>query len=88
MNERGDIATRTIATIALVIAVAASILAWMAFDRTGSNLDSRIQSQVNQAAQGMKSTLQGTATDDGAEKMSPSQNISNSGAETVPQTQP
>lgn len=39
-----------VAWLALFIAVVALFIAWMAYNRTGEDLENRIQQQVNQAA--------------------------------------
>lgn len=98
MDDRGDVAATALASIALVIAILAGVVAWMAYDRTGVNLDKRIQDQVNQSAQGLKSSLQGSTTtpsggtggsSQGAATPSGNTGASaNTSTDTVPQTQP
>ena len=45
-DKRG--ASSVIAWLALLLAAAALILAWLAYNRSGEDLESRIQRQVNQ----------------------------------------
>lgn len=40
-----------VAWLALILAVLALVLAWMAYNRTGDNLENRIQQGVNRAAE-------------------------------------
>lgn len=42
---------KALAGVALVIAVVALILSWVAFNRTGTDLNERIETEVNQAVQ-------------------------------------
>lgn len=46
--------TTAVAWIALVAALLALALAWMAYNRTGENLEDRIQDAVNQSAQSVE----------------------------------
>jgi hypothetical protein len=47
-DERGSTA---LAVVALLVAIAALFLAWMAYDRAGRDLGPQIREQVNQAIQ-------------------------------------
>lgn len=50
VTDRGaGTGTTLLGWVALILAVLALVLAWMAYDRTGANLDERIQQQVQQA---------------------------------------
>lgn len=52
VTDRGAGAgTTLLGWVAVILAVLALVLAWMAYDRTGANLDERIQQQVQQATQ-------------------------------------
>ena len=51
VTDRGAGAgTTLLGWVALILSVLALVLAWMAYDRTGANLDERIQQQVQQVA--------------------------------------
>lgn len=49
--------------IALVVGVVALLLAWMAYDQTGANLDERIQQEVQRAVDGTQETQDTTEQD-------------------------
>lgn len=51
MREKQQGFSGVVAMIALVIAIAAFILAWMAYERTGADLDERIREAAEQSAQ-------------------------------------
>lgn len=92
MNERGDMAAALLAVTALLVAIVAGALAWMAYDRTGANLDQRIQDQINQSAQNLRESTEGNTTTpaDGTGGTS-EENMTddtNTDTDTVPQTQP
>ena len=58
VTDRGAGAgTTLLGWVAVILAVLALVLAWMAYDRTGANLDERIKQQVQQA---IPNTTQGT----------------------------
>ena len=50
-----------LAAVALVIAVIALILAWVAYDRTGGALDERIQDGVERSVQTVEGAAEGAA---------------------------
>lgn len=50
-------ATTLLAWIALIAALIALWLAWVAYDRTGTDLDERIQQEVRQGVQGAENVL-------------------------------
>lgn len=58
MNEKGSATGATLAVIALIIASLALVLAWVAYNRTGSDLEDRIQRQVNQSTQQLEESTQ------------------------------
>lgn len=49
-NRGAGAGTTLLGWVAVILSVLALVLAWMAYDRTGANLDERIQQQVQQAA--------------------------------------
>lgn len=58
MREKQQGASGVIAIIALAIAIAAFILAWMAYERTGANLDERIREATQQTTQTIEEGIQ------------------------------
>lgn len=46
------------AWIAVILAIVALVIAWMAYNRTGEDLESRIQSQVNETIEGAQQGTQ------------------------------
>lgn len=73
-----------IAVIALVVAIAAGALAWVAYDRTGDGLEQRVQQEINQRISG---TDEAPATEGSADNTAPT-DIPSTNTLTVPQTQP
>lgn len=51
MHEKQRGFSGVVAIIALVIAVAAFIIGWMAYERTGADLDQRIRDAAKQSSQ-------------------------------------
>lgn len=63
VTDRGAGAgTTLLGWVAVILAVLALVLAWMAYDRTGANLDERIQQQVQQAVPDTTEETEGTDT--------------------------
>lgn len=59
VTDRGAGAgTTLLGWAAVILAVLALVLAWMAYDRTGANLDERIQQQVQQGIDGTQQEAQ------------------------------
>lgn len=56
-----------VAWIALIVAIAALALAWMAYDRTGANLETQIRTQVDESINAAEDATQdaGDAIDAG-----------------------
>lgn len=54
--------TSPVAWVALIIAIIALILAWMAYDRTGANLEQQVRTQVENSLNSAKDATQ-KATD-------------------------
>jgi hypothetical protein len=95
MQQRGDTGTTVIAVVALVLAIAAGVLAWTAYERTGSELDKRIRESVGQRAADSNMTL----PNESADMPGPNDSTGTRGSggqtpmpstetQTVPQTQP
>lgn len=59
-NRGAGRGTTLVAWIALIVALLALWLAWMAYDRTGADLDERIQQQVQESAQDINQGAQET----------------------------
>ncbi len=57
-NHRSNSGTSAVAWIALIIAILAAVLAWAAFNRTGTDLEQRIQTEVREAANETQDTTQ------------------------------
>lgn len=55
MRETGN---SIVAWIALIVAIIALSLAWVAYNRTGEDLENRIQQQVQEAAQNTQDAAQ------------------------------
>lgn len=53
-NERGDAA----GWVAIIIAVVALILSWVAYNRTGEDLENQIQQEVNNAVMETEDAVQ------------------------------
>lgn len=51
MNQKQEGYAGVVAIIALVVAIAAIALAWVAYERTGADLDQRIQDAARESAQ-------------------------------------
>jgi cytoskeletal protein RodZ len=52
--------TTLLGWVAVILAVLALVLAWMAYDRTGANLDERIQQEVQRGVDGTQETQDAT----------------------------
>lgn len=59
----GGAAAGTVSTIAIIISVIALILAWVAYDRTGGDLDERIRSEVQTEVQQIEPAAEEAAQD-------------------------
>lgn len=59
-NRGAGRGTSFVAWIALIVAVLALTLAWMAYDRTGADLDEKIQQQVQQGVNATERGLENT----------------------------
>lgn len=63
MNEKGSAAGATLAVIALIVSVIALGLSWIAYNRTGEDLEQKIQEQVNQTVTPLEQGIQEGAQD-------------------------
>lgn len=96
MYQKSETGPIVIAVIALIVALAAGVLAWVAYDRTGGDLDQRIQESINQSGTDTSTPggANGTAGpgSTGADGMSDdaaqTPPLPDTDASTVPQTQP
>lgn len=59
-RSAGGVAATTIAVIALIVGIIALWLAWVAYERTGADLDRRIQEATQQAWQNLEQGAQNT----------------------------
>lgn len=50
-----------VAWIALVVAIVALVIAWMAYNRTGADLEDQIKTQVEQSLQAAEEATQGAS---------------------------
>lgn len=53
-----------VAWIALIVAIVALVLAWIAYDRTGANLEEQIRTQVEQGINAVDAGPDGVDEDD------------------------
>lgn len=96
MYQRGDTGATVIAVVALILAIAAGVLAWVAYDRTGGDLDERIQKSINQMTTDsdvdgpteLNDTPTSGSTDTTDETSEGSTTMPSTDTQTVPQTQP
>jgi sensor domain CHASE-containing protein len=58
IHEYSDRTASALVWLALVLSVIALILAWIAYNRTGEDLESKIQEQVNRAQQSLDNQIQ------------------------------
>ncbi len=80
--------TTLLAAVALIIALLALGLAWMAYNRTGADLEDRIQQQVEQSAQDVNQGAQeaGDAIDAGPDGVDEDDTDVNTNNSTDPNT--
>lgn len=58
IDQRGSAAGVTLAVIAIIISIVALVLAWMAYNRTGADLEERIQQQISETTQEVQPELE------------------------------
>lgn len=88
MSQKSTTLALALSSVALLLAVVAAALAWVAYDRTGDSLDKRIEQHANMTTAPGVSTPDASTTPEATPDSSASDLTPNTNSTTVPQTQP